>query len=375
MKILIRQFLGKRHSWCCFGWGIADALIAQGHEVHLFSTDGVEHLPPHLKTNLVGYIEENKPQELFGHPPDPIYDCQISYTCMKNFPSLLRNGDKNRLGVWVYEWNGKNVLPTGFAKSYHHCDYLISPSNFGKDIYINAGIPKDKIVVIPHGIDIKQYQKTDIIDFNTDKKYKIFTNIAQLHIRKNINGLLDAYGKAFTKDDDVVLILKAKDKKKSQPFDVSLNEALAKFYKQYPKHAEIKVYSQFVEDMSDLYRSVDSVYTMTHCEGFYMPGLEALAAGKLNIAPRYGGQLDFLNDDNSLLIEGREERANPQSMYWESKSNAIWFKPSVDNAAEKLQLSYKNYQEMNSKLELQRPEIYSKYSWEIIAKQLTNLCR
>lgn len=375
MKILIRQFLGKRHSWAVFGWGIADALIAQGHEVHLFSTDGTTHLPEHLKTNLVGYIEENKPEKIFGHAPDPEYDCQISYTCMKNFPNLLKNGNKNRLGVWVYEWNGKNIFPAGFSKNYKNCDYLISPSHFGKEIYINASIPEEVIKVVPHGIDINQYRKTSTINIKTDKKYKIFSNIAQLHIRKNVPGLLEAYGKAFNKDDDVTLILKAKDKKITQQFEISLANVLQKFKKSFPKHAEIKIFSDFVEDMSDLYRSVDSVYTMTHCEGFYMPGLEALAAGKLNIAPRYGGQLDFLNDDNSLMIEGAVERAEPKSMYWESKPNALWFKPSVESAIEQLQFSYKNYEELNKKLDLQKDKICEEYGWDKIAKQLTDLCK
>ena len=54
MRILIRQFLGKNHSWSVVGWGLADALIAMGHNVHLFSTDGIAHLPERLKSNLIG---------------------------------------------------------------------------------------------------------------------------------------------------------------------------------------------------------------------------------------------------------------------------------------------------------------------------------
>ena len=70
MKILIRQFLSKLHSWSVIGWGLADALIAQGHEVHLFSTDGLGHLPEHLKPYLIGYVLENQ-QEIIGRVPDP----------------------------------------------------------------------------------------------------------------------------------------------------------------------------------------------------------------------------------------------------------------------------------------------------------------
>lgn len=374
MKILLKQFLGKRHSWSAFGWGMADALITQGHQLDMFSTDGIKHLPEHFKkNNLIGYFEENK-QDLFGKLPDPNYDCQISYTSMKNFPIFFTNSNKNRLGTWVYEFNGKNALPTGFAKNYKNCDHLISPSNFGKDIFMNSGIPEDKIKIIPHGIDINQYKKTTTIKLPTSKKCKILLNLAQLHSRKNIPGALEAYGKAFTKDDDICLIIKAKDKKPQFPFDVSLSDCLNKFYKQFPNHAEVKVFSEFIEDMSDLYRSIDITFTASFCEGYYMVGMESLAAGKLCIAPKYGGQLDFLNDDNSFLIEGKIERAPAQALYWEPKPNTVWFRISIDHAVQQLKFAYQNYETLNAKLELQRPQIYQNYSWENVASQFINLC-
>jgi glycosyltransferase involved in cell wall biosynthesis len=374
MKVLIRQFLGKNHSWSVVGWGLADALISMGHDVHLFSTDGIAHLPERLKPHLRGYTLENTMEVIGGHP-DPLYDAQISYTSMKNFPLLLSNGSKNRFGIWCYEWDGKNVLPNGFAKNHTFCDQLCAPSQFAKDVFVHSGVPDERVKVIPHGIDVSSYQKTSTVKIKTDKKYKIFSNIAQLHLRKNIPGLLEAYGRAFNQTDDVTLVLKCRDKGIKYPFDISLQQTLGNFKKKYPKHAEIKIFSEFVDDMSDLYRSIDAVYTMSHCEGFYFPGLEGLAAGKLSIAPAYGGQLDFLNNDNSYLISGSVVRANPRSMYWEEKSNAVWFDPSVDDAAEKLKLSYKNYTNLNQKLELQRPEIYEKYSWTSVAQQFLSLCQ
>lgn len=374
MRILIRQFLGKNHSWSVVGWGLADALIAMGHNVHLFSTDGIAHLPERLKSNLIGYTEENQ-NTIIGNLPNPIYDAQISYTSLKNFPHLLGNGPKNRFGIWCYEWNGKNVLPNGFAKNYNYCDQLCAPSSFAKDVFINSGIPDSRIQVIPHGINAIDYQKSSTVKITTDKKYKIFSNIAQLHLRKNIPGLLEAYGKAFTKNDDVTLILKCRDKSPKYPFDVSFQSIFGSFKKKFPNHAEVKIFSEFVDDMSDLYRSIDAVYTMSFCEGFYFPGLEGLAAGKLSIAPEYGGQLDFLNKDNSYLVSGSVVRADPKSMYWENKSNAVWFQPSVEDAAEKLKLSYKNYEEINKKLDSQKPDIHQQYSWAAVAQQILSLCQ
>lgn len=373
MKVLVRQFLGKNHSWSVVGWGVARGLLGLGHQVDLFSTDGINYLPKDLHQNLIGYTKENE-LTVQGRTPDQEYECQISYTCMKNFPYLLRNGNKNRLGIWVWEWAGKNSLPTGFAKNYKACDYLCVPSQFGKQVFMDSGVPEASLKVVPHGIDVASYQKTTTIQMPTNKKFKILANIAQNHRRKNIPGLLEAYGKAFNKQDDVCLILKAKDKPISMAFETSLKECLSRFHQQFPNHAEIKIFSEYVEDMSDLYRSIDTVYTMSHCEGFYFPALEARAAGKLSIAPGWGGQLDLLDTTNSLLVEGKETRADPKSMYWESK-NAIWFQPSIGDAIEKLRYAYQNYEKLNQNIDKQRADVYDKYDWKVIASQFVSLCK
>jgi len=375
MKVLIRQFLGKNHSWSVVGWGIANALIKQGHEVHLFSTDGVQHLPNNLRSHIVGFTEENQPK-VFGRLPDKEYDCQVSYTAMKNFPIFLGNGNQNRFGIWCYEWFGNNILPMGFAKHYKFCDWLCSPSNFVKnEIFIKNGIPESAIQVIPHGINTDQYQQDTKIILPTKKKFKLLANIAQNHIRKNIPGLLDAYGKAFTNNDDVCLILKAKDKPVVAPFEVSLNDCLKTFNQKYPKHAEVKIFSEFLPDISALYRSVDAIYTMSYGEGFYFPGLEGLAAGKLSIAPDHGGHVDFLNNQNALLVKSVPERANPKSMYWEPKPDAMWYKPDIDSAVSQLRHAFQNYESINQVVESQREYIFDTYNWTTITSQITNLCR
>lgn len=375
MKVLMRQFLGKNHSWCVVGWGIATALLKQGHEVQLFSTDGIKHLPDSLKPHLIGFTEENQPV-VFGRLPDNDYDCQISYTALKNFPLLLGHGNKNRFGIWCYEWFGNNVLPTGFAKHYKSCDWLCSPSTFVRDeIFIKSGIPESAIKVIPHGIDVDQYSLNTTIPLSTKKSFKLLANVAQNHIRKNIPGLLEAYGKAFTDKDDVCLILKGKEKPVVAQFEVSLNDCLNKFRQKYPKHAEVKVYSEFLPDISALYRSVDAIYTMSYGEGFYFPGLEGLAAGKLSIAPDHGGHIDFLNDQNALLVKSVPERANPKSMYWEPKPNAMWYKPDIDDAVDKLRYAHRNSARLNQAVESQRADIFQRYNWTTITSQILELCR
>jgi glycosyltransferase involved in cell wall biosynthesis len=373
MKIKMQQFMGSNHSWSTTGRGIARGLKLLNNEVEIFSTNGIEHFPDDLKPNLIGYVEENQPK-VFGRVPSNDYDAQISYTSMKNFPIYFSHGKKNRIGIWCYEFKGKNVLPNGFAKHHNNCDVLCPPSEFAKQVFLESNIPENKIKIIPHGIDAMDYKKTSTIQLPTNKKFKILANIAQNHIRKNIPGLLTAYGSAFNIADDVCLILKAKERKPTNTFDISLNDCLNDFRQKFPKHGEVKILSNFIVDMSDLYRSVDATFTMSFCEAFYYVALESIAAGKLAIAPNYGGQLDFLNADNSLLIDGKEEQANPKSMYWEQKSSALWFKPSIDDAVDKLRYAYNNFETMNAVIEKDREKVYQKFDWSNISKQYLDLC-
>jgi len=61
---------------------------------------------------------------------------------------------------------------------------------------------------------------------------------------------------------------------------------------------------------------------------------EAMALGKPTIATRYSGNLDFMNDDNSLLVE-----ATMTSLRTRTRSyprGARWAEPSIDDAATKM---------------------------------------
>lgn len=374
MKILFQQFLGKNHSWSIVGWNLATSLIKFGHEVHLFSTDGIKHLPERLKSNLIGYIEENIPQKLYGRQPDKSYDCQISYTAMKNFPFYLNNGFKNRFGIWCYEWCGKNVLPTGFAKNYKYVDKLLPPSTHAKQVFLDSGVPESAMQIVPHGISDEFLNTDSIYKLNTSKRFKVLCNIAQPHQRKNIPGILEAWGKAFNKTDDVVLVMKIVVKKSVSENEIDFNYTFNNFKKKYPNHASVIILNEFIENISDLYRSCNAFFSMSHAESFLMPALEALSLNKIVLVGECGGQVDFCNENNSLLIKGKNIRANPKTMYWEPKPNAIVFDPSTDHAAEQLQFAYKNEKELLDKFSPSFADIRKEYTWDNAARKILEMC-
>lgn len=358
LKISWQGFLGTNHSWSIVGQNICRSLKKYGHEVHMFSTNGLEYFPEDLRENLK--VLDND------------YDMQLTYTAMKNFSHYLSHGDKNRFAIWNYE---TTVLPHGFAKNYKFTDKMLPSSNFSKKIFADAGVPNDAMVVVPHGVNTEKFRDIAPYQLKTKKSFKILANIAQPHIRKNIPGLLEAYGKAFTKKDDVCLILKVVNKKPTETFDVSFTEIFTTFKQKYKDHADVEILSNFIVDIESLYKACDAVVTMTHAECFWMPGLEGMAAGNLIIAPRYGGQLDYLNDDNSLLIEGSVVKADRRMQYWTQSSYAAVFNPDVDHAVEVLRHAKNNYSSLMEKFKPNIKNVVENHTWDCVANRILELVR
>lgn len=378
MKVCWFGFLGKNHSWSIVAQNLSREFIRLGHQVDLFSTNGVEHFPEDLKPYLKGHIlQEDKlePEEvisLISSKLDSTYDMQMSYTALLNFPRYFKRGNKNRFGIWNYE---TTILPKAFAKYHNYVDKVLPSSEFSKKIFVDNGMPDEKQVVVPHGIYLDRFENLGTYPLKTKKKYKILANIARPHLRKNIPGLLKAFGKAFTSKDDVCLVLKISRRSPQPGFDIPFNELFNQWKREFPKHAEVEIIDKFIDDIEPLYNACDMVFTMSHAECFWMPGLEGFAANKIVISPRYGGQLDFMNDDNSILIDGTEMRADLRMQYWEPSSYAKVFKPNVDEAANKLKDVVKNYDDYLKKFSPKMEEVSHKYTWENAAKQIISLCR
>lgn len=358
MRVCLEQFLGKNHSWSLVGQNIARALVKAGHFVHLKSTNGYEYFPEDLKTCVVEKLEGE-------------YDMQLSYTAMHNFHRYLSHGSKNRFGIWNYE---TTVLPAGFAKYYSFTDKFLPSSTFSKEVFARNKIPESHMVVVPHGINLN-LENQRVWSLQTKKRIKILANIAQPHVRKNLPGLLEAYGKAFTKQDDVCLVAKVSIKDKvDKSFEVDFRQLLSEFRRRYPQAAEVEVISHFIPDIVELYNACDIVFSMTHAECFWLPGIESMATGKITIAPRYGGQLDFMNDENSLLVEGKIACAPRTMQYWSQSPYAEMFDPNIDDAVSKLKLAVDKCEELKVKFAPGMQAMSEKFTWDKVAQQIVGLC-
>ena len=306
------------------------------------------------------------------------YDLDITYTVPQNFPDRFLSTSRYRMAIYNYE---SSIMPKHWTKYYSLVDYVLPSSKYVAGMFERNGCPKDKIVVVPHGIDLEVFNpQIKPAKIKVDKKFK-FLCIAEPHVRKQLDKLLHVYAKTFTSQDDVVLILKTKifddqSIKEKKPFEQDLRPILEELKATYgSKMPEIKIVSGRLKNIASLYTACDAFILMTASEGWGMPYLEALACGIPVIAPNHGGQLEFLNSNNAILTKCGTRKALPEEQYWEQHPNAIVGNPDEQAFSNAMVDLYQNYDQYKNKLLPGMLATSSKLTWTNAMSQILDLVK
>jgi len=100
------------------------------------------------------------------------------------------------------------------------------------------------------------------------------------------------------------------------------------------------------EEINELYNhpKVKAHVSFTHGEGFGRPLLEASLSEKPVIAPNWGGQVDFLSKDSSVLLPGSLNEVKPESlMKGLHVKETKWFTVNYNYASKMLKDVFENY--------------------------------
>jgi len=334
--------LVRSHTWgkANLSWSVVmeellHAAELAGHETVFLSTNGYEGM--RYYDSAKGLLQPLKAKSLLSK--HGAFDLDITYTVPENFHQRFLINSKCRVAIYNYE---SSVMPDRWRGLYGQVDYVAPSSQYVADMFIRNGCPRDKVVVVPHGIDRSIFNESvPPIKLPTEKKFK-FLCVAEPHYRKQLDRLLEVYAKTFTSKDDVSLILKTKIFDRSEvsvrkEYEQDLVPVLSILKKKYGDQLpEIKILSKRIPDIAGLYTACNAFVLMTASEGWGMPYLEAMACGLPVIAPRHGGQLEFLNDSNSILTACGTRKARLQEQYWGGTIGATVGDPDERDFSEKM---------------------------------------
>ena len=106
------------------------------------------------------------------------------------------------------------------------------------------------------------------------------------------------------------------------------------------------------EEMNKLYNhpKVKAFVSLTHGEGFGRPLLEASMVGLPVITSAWSGQMDFLSQEDSILLGGELKKV-PKSQHWKDIiiPESQWFNVNETQAYKAMNYCFQNYDEVKEK--------------------------
>jgi len=374
MTIQYYGMLSLPHSWAVVATSILVELQKQNIKINAVSTNSNDTIHPLLRDSLTPPVVEqigNRP--VLVQKPLPT-EVSLSYTIP---PNLSKVPAKHRIHIYNYE---TTKMPPGWASIMNNHAHLILPSsNFSKQIFKMNGIAENRMAVVPHGYDPEIYNPNIApanLDNISEDKFKFLT-VAIGHWRKGYDLLLKAYLEEFKGDDSVVLIIKCSTdpREGNSPCKVDLNKLLEQFKKSHKyQWPEIRIITQRFENLASLYRAADAVVLPSRAECFSLTVLEAAACKVPVITTDYGGHLDFLNYENSYLIDYKLRQAPREAQYWHYDKDALIAEPDVEHLKQLMREIKNNQQAAKQKAELAYSSVQHLH-WSKVANQVLELIK
>jgi len=277
------------------------------------------------------------------------------------------------------------AVSNAWIDSCNKMDLIIVPSEHSKEGFTKALY--EKMQQLPNGQQQKigelrlvkpietLFEGTDeniykpIDDVSLDLVDNIKEDFCFLHVglwgqggygedRKDISKLVKVFYESFAnKKEKPALVLKTNQ----ATFSILDKEAclgrINKIRNKFPKDWELpNIYLLHGclsdNEMNKLYNhsKVKAFVSLTHGEGYGRPLQEATMVGLPVIASAWSGQMDFLSQDDSMLLGGELVQV-PKSQHWKDIiiPEAKWFNVNETQAYKSMNYCFKNYDEVKEK--------------------------
>ena len=253
MKILqVVQFFSAKHGGSAMvPYEMSKHLHNAGHDVTVLTTDfqmdndfidsldGVEVIPFHCQMNIGSLLVSSSMKKYLKQNIN-----KFDIIHMHNFRTyqniIVHRFAKKHKIPYVLQAHGsvpriiekkglKYLFDIFFGyRILRDASKVIAVSNVEVDQYVQIGVPKEKIVVIPNGIDVDSFSDlpekgTFRKQYGISEKY-IVLFLGRLHEIKGIDFLIESYAELKKELDDVVLILAGSDDGYKAKAEILINE-------------------------------------------------------------------------------------------------------------------------------------------------------
>ena len=266
-----------------------------------------------------------------------------------------------------YGWE-ESSFPQEYIDNFNrYLDAVPVTSKYVQKLLIDNGLSVPAPIV-GDGVDHILNIKSKDIKLKTKKKFK-FLHISSCFKRKGIDILLLSYGRAFTKKDNVCLIIKTFP----NPHN-NIEELIKREKEKNINYPEIELINRDLDDgyIVDLYKKCNCLVAPSRGEGYGLPMAEAMLFDMPVITTGFSGQTDFCNNDTAWIIDYSFQKAETHMNLFDS----YWAEPSSEELAYLLKKLYiLKKSEIEYRTKKAKEKILSNYKWEHCASRLLNIVK
>ena len=263
-----------------------------------------------------------------------------------------------RVGFPIFELNKFTNEERISMKS---CTHLVTCSQWGKEVLENE-LCINNVGVVPLGVDREIFNEKN----NIKRPATIFFNCGKWEIRKGHDILLKAFDAAFSQSDDVELWMMCEN-----PFLGDKNNDWVNYYRGSKLSNKIRFIprQKSHSDVYNIMRQVDVGVFPVRAEGWNLELLELLSCGKHVITTNYSGHTEFVNKNNSKLIEIDSLEPAVDGIWFYGQGE--WAKLG-DYQLEQLVYYMKELHQQKLNVNTAGIETAAKFSWENTVKEILN---
>lgn len=228
-------------------------------------------------------------------------------------------------------------IPQNWVYRFKRLNEIWVPNDFCLKNFRDSGVNPEKIFVVSSPAEFSIPAPGPLYPLDTKKNF-IILSLFHYHARyrKGLDMLLKAYIESFTPRDDLCLVLKTNSTYSEIKNEFNLPDQIP----------EIQVLNTVLDktDLASLYRRADCFILPSRGEGIGRPFLEAMQVGTPIITTGWGGQCEFLNRNNSFLIQ--YEMVDVQAEHYlryPGFFGSQWAEPDISHLKSTMQNVYRNY--------------------------------
>lgn len=305
--------------------GLGQSMRLLANELNLSSFDFCVHnfqLDGNVRRNDTSWddkIQEDYPYGINIFHINP-YEVGLAYIYLNK--DIWK--DRYNIAFWLWELE---TFPKEYEKSIRFFDEIWTPSEFTSNCI--RKVTDKPVYTIPYYVTAQCDEKYDRDYFGLPKDRFLYLTMFDSNStvsRKNPVGAIDAFKKAFKKDDKQVgLVIKVNNPTKE---NIEYIKSLLAGYENV--YFITKVMDK--SEVNSLIANVDVFVSLHRAEGFGLVMAEAMLLKTACIATNWSSNIEFMNQETACMLSYKmTEIQKSEGCY---TAGSIWADPDVDEAAQ-----------------------------------------